>query len=109
MTNFEFTMRFKLPADAQAPEAYLDALFKAGCDDAMIGTGRPGYITLDFDRTAATLEDATISARKDVEAAIPGADLIDIDVDEVFADLDRKRDDGSLTASIANRKRIDDM
>ena len=47
-------------------DAFIDALFEAGCDDAMVGrTGGIQY--LDFDREAATRPEAIRSAITDVE------------------------------------------
>ena len=47
-------------------DAFIDALFEAGCDDAMVGrTGGIQY--LDFDREAATRAEAIRSAITDVE------------------------------------------
>lgn len=45
-----------------------DSLFKANCDDALINF-RSGAVYLDFDREALSLEDAVISAIKDVRSA----------------------------------------
>lgn len=78
MTNFEFTLIFKLPHGAKLPEAYLDALHNAGCDDAVIGIGQPGYIGLDFDRKAPNADVAVATAIDNVHAAIPGAVLVEI-------------------------------
>lgn len=44
----------------------IDALYEAGCDDAMVGS-RNGILSLDFDREAACLEDAIMSAIHDIE------------------------------------------
>ena len=70
---FEFTLVFKLPAGASAPESFLDALHETGCSDATIGLGRPGFIGFAFDRSADSLEAAIESAERDVIAVIPGA------------------------------------
>ena len=75
MPNFEFTLTFKLSDDAKNSEAHLDALHQAGCDDALIGTGRSGYIALDFDREASTVDIAVATAIENVQEAIPGAVL----------------------------------
>lgn len=47
-------------------EGLEDALFEAGCDDALINY-RNGTIYLDFDRASDNLEEAVISAIKQVE------------------------------------------
>ena len=48
--------------------AYEDALFEAGCDDALVCV-RDGELFLDFDRQAESYESAVASARRDVERA----------------------------------------
>jgi hypothetical protein len=48
--------------------AYEDALFEAGCDDALV-CERGGELFLDFDRQAESYERAVASARRDVERA----------------------------------------
>jgi len=77
MTEYEFTLKYRLP-DAEAdPEQFIDALAEAGCDDATIGIGQQGRIALDFTREAASALDAVVSAVHAVKAAIPGAELVE--------------------------------
>ena len=75
---WEFILKFKLPAGGEDPEAWLDRLFEAGCDDATVGTGKRGSIALDFSRDAATADEAVHSAIENVMRAIPGAQLFEI-------------------------------
>ena len=83
MTLYEFVLTFRFtPADA-APEAFLDALFEAGCDDATVGTGRPGMIGIQFAREALSAEEAMASAIAGVRKAIPGAVLVEAGPDLV--------------------------
>ena len=51
-------------------DAVFDALFEAGCDDALVGTDPDGDF-LDFGRAAPTFEDAVASARAAIES-VPG-------------------------------------
>jgi len=83
MNNYEFTLTFSLPEAERDPEQYLDALFEAGCDDALIGTGQAGSIALDFVRTAKSAAEAVGSAIGNVKAAIPDAELIEVKPDLV--------------------------
>jgi hypothetical protein len=53
-------------------------LAEAGCDDAVVGTGYPGRLALDFARRAASVEEAIGSALLEVKRAIPGAELMEI-------------------------------
>ena len=49
-------------------ESVIDRLFESGCDDALVGS-RDGVQFIDFDRDAATLDEAVLSAVADVEKA----------------------------------------
>lgn len=51
-------------------EALVDALFEAGCDDALVGRSE-GIQYIEFEREATDLEDAMLSAVADVER-VPG-------------------------------------
>ena len=64
MPNYQFTLIIEGP-DLQA-DAIIDALFEAGCDNALVGR-TDGVQYLDFDRNAPSLEDAILSAVVDVE------------------------------------------
>jgi len=77
MKTYNFELSFKLPGLDADGEQYLDALYEAGCDDAVIGIGRKGFIGADFSREAASIDLAVESAIRDVEQAIPGARLIE--------------------------------
>jgi len=83
MSDYEFTLTFSLPEAEGDPEQHLDALFEAGCDDALIGTGQLGSIALDFVRDAKSASVAIESAIKNVKAAIPDAELIEAKPDLV--------------------------
>ena len=75
MNTYEFTLTFALPEGQTDPEQYIDALFEAGCDDAVVGTGMPGSISLGFVRDADSATDAVNSAIRNVMQAIPRAEL----------------------------------
>jgi len=55
-----------------------DALFEAGCDDALLGL-RDGLITLDFDREAATYQEALQSAIRNVDESGTGLKLVRVE------------------------------
>lgn len=76
MEDFAFLLNFALPAGNDNPEALVDALFEAGCDDATVGVGQLGTIGLDFTRSADSAEAALRSAIQNVATAIPGATLV---------------------------------
>jgi hypothetical protein len=58
--------------DAELPDEVLDALYEAGCADGLVGS-RDGVVMIDFDREAATYDEAVRSAIADVEGAGVGA------------------------------------
>lgn len=77
MNEFDFTLRFILPATASDPECYLEALAAGGCDDALVGIGQMGRIALNFSRAGSSATEAVVSAITDVQRAIPGARLFE--------------------------------
>lgn len=84
MTNtYDFTLTFSLTRYVSNPEDCPDALYEAGCDDAIVGTGMPGSIALNFSRTAKSAESAIRQAVRDVLKAIPEAELIEMKPDLV--------------------------
>ena len=83
MSEYEFTLKFKLPCPESNPEDYIEALGEAGCDDALVGIGHTGYIILDFIREAESVEEAIYSAITDVRTAIEGSVLIEASPDYV--------------------------
>jgi hypothetical protein len=81
--EYEFELKFKLPAvDADAGEL-VERLGKADCDDALIGIGHPGRIALRFTREAESAKRAVVSALEDVRKVIPAAQLIEAGPDFV--------------------------
>ena len=83
MSDYEFTLVFSLPGAKGDPEQYLDALYEAGCNDALIGTGQAGSIALEFVREAESATAAINSAIENVKAAISGAELNEVKPDLV--------------------------
>lgn len=56
-------------------DAVFDALYEAGCDDALVGRHR-----LDFAREAETLAEALKSAKSDAES-VPGVRVLSVNID----------------------------
>ncbi|SOZ14222.1 DNA-binding protein [Cupriavidus taiwanensis] len=75
--EYAFTLRYQLPADDSDPDALVERLCEAGCDDATVGTGVVGRIALAFDREAESAADAIVSALTDARRAMPSATLIE--------------------------------
>ena len=68
--EYEFELRFKLPADDADADEVVERLGEAGCDDALIGVGQPRRIALKFAREAESAKRAILSALEDVKKAI---------------------------------------
>jgi predicted DNA-binding transcriptional regulator AlpA len=83
MMEYEFELRFRLPADGPDANAVVERLGEAGCDDALVGIGQPGRIALKFTREAESAKRAIVSALEDVKKAISGARLIEAGPDFV--------------------------
>lgn len=81
--EFEFSLKFRLPVDCADYDDLVERLYEAGCDDATIGIGLPGYVGLEFIREASSAEQAVVSAISDVLNAIPGARLVEAGPDFV--------------------------
>lgn len=72
MREYEFELLFKVNSNEEMNDL-IDRLYEAGCDDALIGSGKSGVIGLSFTREAASTAEAFESAIKDVKKAIPTA------------------------------------
>ncbi len=65
MKEYSFTLKFNFPDARIDPvrealrnaNCYVDRLYKAGCDDALIGIGKQGSIALEFFVRGASLEE----------------------------------------------------
>jgi hypothetical protein len=76
-----FTLFFAGDTDVLADEA-LDALFAAGCDDALFGE-RDGAQYAAFDREAPNFSEALASALTAVQSAVTGIRVVRIEPDEL--------------------------
>ena len=77
MKEYEFTLKFALQHPDADPQRYVEDLGCNGCDDALIGVGKKGYIALNFIREAASAYEAISSAVSDVKKVIPEATLVE--------------------------------
>lgn len=85
MKHYEFTLVLR-NVDEVTP-GLEDQLYEAGCDDALIHF-RSGAVYLDFDRQASSLEDAVLSAIKQVESAPVGAIVIHVAPEDYVTESD---------------------
>lgn len=83
-SEFEFDLVFALPEGAADEAAVLDALFKAGCDDAVVGLGQSGLLGLSLSRAGADAETVIRGAIAEALRALPeGARLREVRPDLV--------------------------
>jgi len=75
--EYTFTLKYQLAADDRDPNALVERLAQADCDDALVGIGQPGRLALEFTRDAGSAEAALRSALEDVRRAVPSARLIE--------------------------------
>lgn len=75
--EYTFTLKYQLTGQDSDPDALVERLGAAGCDDALVGIGQPGRIALAFTREAPSAEVALRSALADVKRAIPASRLIE--------------------------------
>lgn len=80
--NRVWTLTLILDGVPELTDEATDALYEAGCDDALAGS-RNGVVFLDFDREAGSFQDAALSAIASAESAGIGAKVIRIEPDEL--------------------------
>jgi len=76
--EYIFTLKYRLDDYGGDDQALLDALFEAGCDDALSGIGKSGRLALEFAREADSATDALESAIADVRKAVDNAELVEV-------------------------------
>lgn len=81
--EFTFTLKYQLADDDSDLATLIERLAGAGCDDALVGIGRPGRLALEFTREAADADSAVHSALADVRRAAPSIQLIEVAPDLV--------------------------
>jgi len=82
VSEYEFSLKFAVPCGLE--RATLEAcLFEAGCDDALLGSGRAGRMVLGFTRAAPSAEEAVNGALCSVHEALPQARLVEAEPDLV--------------------------
>jgi len=83
MNEYDFTLKFDLQNSQVDPNDYIEQLHESGCDDALIGVGKKGFIALNFIREASSAYEAISSAISDVKKSVPHAILIEATPDFV--------------------------
>ena len=81
MTDYDFTLKFDLKDPDLDPAIYVESLYENGCDDALIGIGKKGYIVLNFIREDSSPLKAISQAIAKIEKVIPFASLVEATLD----------------------------
>jgi hypothetical protein len=76
MPAYDFTLRYCLNHPEEDAGQYVESLARAGCEDAVIGIGQKGRISLNFIRVASSEQDAVASAQADIAKVLPEASLL---------------------------------
>ena len=101
MFEFEIVINF---LDGKPDEAaVLDALFQAGLDDTIVGTGRSDRIALGFTRDGPDLEQVLTAAVAQVVAAFPSASVQVLDL-AVLGDVRGKAETIRRVRALAAQK-----
>ncbi len=81
--EYTFILKYQLADDDRDPNALVERLGEAGCDDALVGIGQPGRLALEFTREAESAKASVCRALADVRRAAPSAKLIEVSPDLV--------------------------
>ena len=74
--EYTFTLKYQLRDDDSVDDV-VERLGATGCNDALVGIGRVGCLSLEFTREATSAEAALVSALSNVKCALPSARLIE--------------------------------
>jgi hypothetical protein len=74
--EFEFDLTIQLPDGAPDIEEVVDALFDAGFDDVVIGTGAPGMIGIAFVRDGVDMDAVIAEATAAALDALPAGSTL---------------------------------
>jgi predicted DNA-binding transcriptional regulator AlpA len=75
--EYTFTLKFRLSPQDCDHEQLVERLYEAGCDDALVGIGVAGKVSLEFEREAESAVHAIASAVANVKQAIPSATFVE--------------------------------
>lgn len=82
MTTKTHTFTLYLSGVDLLADEHMDALYEAGCDDALFGE-RDSAQYATFDRNASSFTEALTTALRDIEAALPAATIVRIEPDQM--------------------------
>lgn len=81
--DYIFGLNYQLSPTVLDIDVLIEQLAEAGCDDALIGSGRQGRLSFEFTRSAQSADDALHSALSQIHSVIPTAQLIEATPDYV--------------------------
>lgn len=81
MKEYDLTLIFKVDQLNINSQDYRDRLYEAGCDDAILGIGKSGYLSLNFIRESNSAFKAIKTACEDVRSVLVEAELIHVSPD----------------------------
>ena len=71
--EYEFTLKFRLPATTNDVGELIERLGATGCNDTLVGIGQSGCFALEFTRASESARHAIFSALEEVRCALPEA------------------------------------
>jgi len=83
MKEYEFALRFVVPSIEVISDELVEQLGDAGCDDALIGIGHAGRMSMEFARTSDSAHEAILSAIRHVRGVLSDAQLVEVTPDIV--------------------------
>jgi len=75
--EYAYNLRCTFAADDRDPDALVERLGDADCQDTLVGIRQFGTLTLKFARAAESAGSARMSAKEAVRRAVPSARLIE--------------------------------
>ena len=84
--EYRFILTYRLASTIGSVDEIIERLGEAGCSDALVGSGRSGYLALEFNRAVDKTQLAIISILRDVYNVIPDAHLVKLRVLDVNDD-----------------------
>jgi hypothetical protein len=98
MNSYDFIVVFDLPYEYLSDDD-LDALYEAGCGDALFGKST-GVLDADFSREADDILDAVVSAIYAIETTVTGAVVVRVEPDDLVSIGDIAERTGRTNESI---------
>ena len=94
MAEIEFELIFALPEGEHEAFDLMDAVFEAGFEDAIVGTGVPGMLGVALEAASDRAEDAILDAARAIQKQLPeGSVLREVRPDLVsLADVAKRLD-----------------